>query len=244
MDEKLSVLCVSDNKYLPFLYSFLNSLDRNCSCVDKVIICLINVPNLKFKKYNFEIEIFNEFQSIDDTKNKLTRYSCGTLNGRYMSQFHAYCNNIRYFLIPFLLKTHKNLLYVDVDNIIRKDLNELLKLINNNDICIHKYPLGLHPVSWREFMTFACGIIGIKQSEKTISFFEELKTEIINNDFLSVGDQLDFYKIWVKHQSDIKIHNLELKYKDHTFLENSYIWSGDGNAKESSIYVNEMKNYI
>lgn len=245
MDDKLKVLCVSDEEYLPYLYSLLNSLDRNTSCIESVIIYLVNVPrSITFRKYKFELELNFEEVDCDKTKNKLTRYSCGTLNGRYMSHHHAYCNNLRYLVIPDILKAiDVPLVYIDVDNIVRKDLVEFSKEIRQYDVSIFKYPLHLHPVSWRKFMTFACGIIGISPTQNSIDFFEDMKNEVINNKILTVGDQLDFYNVWLKHKDKIKLNKFSKSYKDCDFHDDSVIWSGDGNVKDVKKFKMEMDSY-
>lgn len=244
--DKLTVLCVSDNNYLPHLYSLLNSLEKNTTCIDTAIIYLVNVDlaHVTFNKYRFKLDIHCENVSYDTTKNKLTRYSCGLLNGRYMSDHHAYCNNLRYLVIPDILKNIKTpLLYIDVDNIIRKDLIEFTQELNNFDISIFKYPLGLHPIGWRKFMTYACGIIGINPTKESVSFFEDMKSEVSNNDILTVGDQLDFYNVWLKHKDTVRINKFDKKYKDCDLYEDSFIWSGDGTVKDEMLFKKCMENY-
>lgn len=244
----MNILSVSDKKYLKYLMTFLKSLEKNTSCIDVVFLYLINLTNDDLKMLNnikLNIQYENIQCSYNNTRNKLTRYSCGTLNGRYMSDMHAYCNNIRYIIIPHLLKKYnKPLLYIDVDNIVLKDLDELKNNILNNDICIYKYPIHLHPVTWRKFMTFACGIIGINTTKNSINFFESLKQEVILNGILTVGDQLDFYNTWLKYKDSIKLHKLNKKFKDHELNNDSVIWSGDGNVKDiQRKYQLEMEKY-
>lgn len=245
--DKLTILCVSDKNYLPYLYTLLNSLNRNTTCIDSVIIYLINVneSDLLLKDYNFKLDIRFERCNYDETKNKLTRYSCGLLNGRFMSDHHAYCNNLRYLVIPEILRNISTpLLYVDVDNIIRKDLTEFIHELKQYDISIFKYPLQLHPISWRRFMTFACGIIGIYPTENSINFFDSMKDEIIKNGVLTVGDQLDFYNVWIKYKDIVKLNRFDKKYKDCDLHDDSVIWSGDGQVKEFDKFKNICFEYL
>jgi len=257
--NKLNIVCVTNQKYLPYFKSFVKSLAKNSShCVSSVLTYFVNCDKTEVNSFytklyaDSKIFILPKFIDIklDSTENKLTRYECGQLSGRFMSDEFAFCNNLRYQMFPEIItqllksKQEQNILYIDVDNLVVKDLAPLVDIISQNDISIYKYPIIDHPIDWRKFTTYACGLIGIKATHNSLRFFQALRDEIVSNGVYTVGDQLDFYNVYNKYHAALTLHKLSSIFKDDKFTEDGIIWSGDGNRKQNPIFIKTQQEYL
>jgi lipopolysaccharide biosynthesis glycosyltransferase len=143
---KNCILLVSDQEYLKYFYPLIYSIKRNVDMDDVAVrMHFINVTaeHADFIVDNFpNASITFETKSLSEEKIKPTRFKeMPKLLGNFISEKHAYCNNKRYEILDLLLSTnYKNVLYMDVDHLVRGDLNPLFQLIANHDIIVHKYP--------------------------------------------------------------------------------------------------------
>lgn len=252
--NKINILTVCNDKYFNYYQSLINSIEINSKeSINTFYSYFVNVDEDKVHSFiDTKPNIIANFSkvSVDSTDNKYTRYDCGLLNGRFMSQEFAYLNNLRYSIIPKYIKeqresnTNIGLLYLDVDNLVIKNLSELVNYIYSHDISIYKYPITDHPIQWRKFTTYACGLIGINPTENSYHFFNELQNEIFRNDVNTVGDQLDFFNVYNRLYQHVNLCKLPITCKDDRFHENSLIWSGDGNRKNNPTWINKQLEFI
>ena len=77
--------------------------------------------------------------------NKMFVNSTRTGTGKLYSEKEAYCANIRFKIIPKILKKYSSdLIYIDVDNVINRDITSLYEKIKHVDLlvvpCLDKDP--------------------------------------------------------------------------------------------------------
>jgi hypothetical protein len=242
------ILLVSDQEYLKYFYPLIASIRKHVD-MDKVAV-RAHFINLEKRDENYIIDTFPnasftfEQKALSDLPIRMTRYpELPFLNGKPVTDKHAYCNNKRYEILEVLLGTnYKNILYMDVDNLIRGDLTGLFDIISDHDITVHKYPLDRHPIAWRRFMTYCCGIIGVHNNDTTKKFFKRMNEETTKHGIYEIGDQLDFRNVLSEFKRDISVGQIPQHYKDDTFAENSLIWTGDGNKKSEPTFQNAIQN--
>lgn len=240
------ILLVSDQEYLKYFYPLAFSIQKYVDSVD-VHMHLINVQpsDRKFIEDTFSATVTFEELSLSPNKIKPSKYGeLPLLNDHLISDKHAYCNNKRYELIPRLLQDgYDNVLYMDVDNLIRGNVDELFEIINSHDVTIHKYPHGIHPLAWRKFMTYCCGIIGVHNSDMSKKFFDDIKERVEREGVFEIGDQLYFYETLSHYKQSLKLGQIPQNFKDDHFEESSQIWTGDGNKKLTYTFLGETKQY-
>ena len=92
--------------------------------------------------------------------------------GKLYSEKEAYCANIRFVKIVDILNTFENdLIYIDVDNIINKDISELYNKVHLTDLivtpCLPDDP------------RLSTTLFGIKNNVKTRNLFNKIKKMIL-----------------------------------------------------------------
>jgi len=135
--------------------------------------------------------------------------------GKLYSEKEAYCANVRFLKIPGILEQYSNdIIYIDVDNIINRDIHILYKHMVEYDLlaapCLPNDP------------RLSTTIIGIKNNKKTRSVFRKMSNEIHEN-ILDWGTDHIVYNRLI-NTNDIKIHILPDDFIDEEYRADSYIW--------------------
>ena len=197
---------------------------------------------------------------FDSIYNKSTKPIPGGFNGpRFLtSNIACYCSNIRFRVIESLLKQdYSNILFMDVDAIVKKDLTTLYNIISKNDITIMKEIRGFNSESRTiskqmappDMIDWHCGIIGVNNNTLTRRFIELVRERTENDMWNWDADQDQFNITYNDFKDDIRIYNLPKKYKDEGYRsegysDDSYIWCGAGEAKYSNKqYITEQNRY-
>ena len=86
-----------------------------------------------------------------------------------------------------------------------------------------------------EHLIFNEGVTGLKTNDRTKQFLENIiefyrEHGLVNHNFQS--DQLFFREEYYEQNIGISFHNLPNKFKDETFKDDSFIWSGCGDRKK------------
>lgn len=227
MKNQLAILSVSDPEYLRHLKVLIASVAQNFPLV-KFYLHLINV----------EQSVTQEFLNIYPHINFYWHHQ------QFVNQEdkQAYCANIRASLIEELLQTKEVslLLYLDADSIVRKDLSELVNLIDTGDLVILERTNAA-----QARLRFPTGVIGINNSP-TARQFIALWRKLLN-DYLYewYGDQDCFVQAYNQMHGQIKLVGLPPQYIDWKFLPFSPIWVGKGARKyEQKVYLLEEEYYL
>lgn len=236
-EKKLTILCVSDNSYLPFVKTLFNSIVCNVKIPYKLHLHTINVSEKEidvFRNTYSNIEFTREYVDIDSSPFKGNAFN--------KSKKEAYCANIRVkILYDIMCSGTKYILYLDADSIVRKNLDDLLNIIKSSDLVIFR-----RDESTNKNVKVATGVIGINNNEKSFSFIKSWKDFIIQDNIMYswYSDQKYFYKTMINH-SDVYVNALPFSYIDTTFLDESIIWVGKAERKfENNSYLKEMGRYI
>ena len=248
--HKNCLLLVTDQEYLKYFYPLMKSIRETDENVKNIFfrIHLINVDSSELATIDrvtsgMKCFITKETIELSSEKTKTTLYpEMPLLHDKLISDKQAYANNKRYELLNSVLggEYFSNVLYMDVDHIVRGDLSELFEIISHHDITIHKYPPEVHPIAWRHFLTYCCGMFGVSCNDKTFKFFNEL-WEVTSKRMTDIADQADFHTILKVHKPNLSIGQLPQKFKDDRFDVESVVWTGDGCKKFDNEYIEESK---
>tara|TARA_R110000824_G_C14819668_1_gene636561 strand:- start:64 stop:579 length:516 start_codon:yes stop_codon:yes gene_type:complete len=133
--------------------------------------------------------------------------------GKLYSEKAAYCANTRYAKIYELLKSsNMDVIYIDVDNIVNKDLNFLYDLLKENELvvvpCLKNDP------------RISTTLFGLKNTANNIQLFHDIQN-LVNTKKYDWGiDHIAFNKFL----KDRKFLVLPETYYDEQCDEGSVIW--------------------
>ena len=258
------ICCNTNEKYVKFTLALINSIKKNCKIKYKVECLCVNVGEESVKKIK---NLGNVNCIIDNTllskKRTLTTPDNSTLTsifnrdkdyGCLISEEACYTSNKRFNLVYNTLLQNDYVLFLDVDAIIRKDLNDLFLRYKNFDITIKKNINStiygnrkVLKISEPNNIIYQQGVFFVKSNTKTINFYNSLKNIVEKDIFNWNIDQIAFY-------NEIKKHNLNLNELDTTFKDvynkpgdfkdTSHIWSGAWKEKYSNQkYLTEFSKY-
>jgi hypothetical protein len=151
--------------------------------------------------------------------------------------FPAYCANKRVKVLNQLIDKYDNLIYMDVDSLVKTSLGSLLaELEISRGILIHKRFDSDKIVS-----KVATGIIALKSNHQTKLFLKQWLVNIEGKVTEWFGDQVSFYDTVLMQSREGEVEMLDSKYIDWMFLEESIIWVGKGNRKYSKIKYQKLQ---
>lgn len=275
-DKRLQICCVSDKKYTKLLKPFLHSLFHHNDNIN-VHVTLVNCEELNddILSINDNIIINNDNIELSTKRDHLVRHGAllfdsiynkstkpipGGFNGpRFLtSNLACYCSNIRFRVIESLLRRgYDNVLFMDVDAIVKRCLTSLHDIISKNDITIMKEYRGFNSDSAiiskqmapPGMIDWHCGIIGVNNNRVTRKFIEILRERTEDDMWNWDADQDQFNITYNDFKDVIRIYNLPKKYKDEGYRQggysdDSYIWCGAGEAKYSNKqYITEQNKW-
>ncbi|VEP12262.1 conserved hypothetical protein [Hyella patelloides LEGE 07179] len=184
-----------DNKYLDYGKILLNSLIKNSPDV-KVVVLAINIPENDLKKFA-EIE---NIKVIHENKNFLHAY-----------EQRLYVTTRRIFLINELRQdsSTENLLQLDADAIVKRNLNRFGTLFQQGDFCIFARPKMKH-----EALRLTMNVLGLSNSsvakELTQEWVKQLWKILEEPQQSKYIDQLTLWKAYekVNQEYGVKLVNL------------------------------------
>jgi len=180
------------------------------------------------------------------------------------SEKMAYCSNIKYNTINMLFdRDVENVLYMDADAIVRKPLDELIKLSSNYDISMFMEtdkgicsgavdPACIPTTDYYDrrdnttWVEWHAGLFVVRNNNKMKRFFYELEQAITDPTELYdwEADQVLFNDQYQKVKSDITVYSLPRKFKDEQFSDSSVVWCGAGEHKfQTERFIEEQQIY-
>lgn len=256
-----------DSNYLKYLFCLVKSIRVN-SPNTEVHCRLVNITddtvvnNLKTILPEIKIEL--DYTNLTG-KRKNLRASGELLYGtsvleclakphkkgmpRFLSSdLQCYTSNTRFRNIKKLLdEGYSDVLYLDADTIVRKNIEDLQPVLSNNDVCctVSYCPRYINQRCWE------CSFLYVKNSIVTKGFITDVIYETESDMFNWDSDQLALEKIYdakydgilslnenVKHIEDLAaLHGRELS-------QESYVWAGSGSTKFTDpVFLKEMNKY-
>lgn len=185
----------------------------------------------KEEGFSYSYELYHFSKSSDeyifDVKSDMTTYA-------------AYCANRRVEIFNRLSRKFDNILYVDVDTLIRNPLGPLFDLISDS-----KGFLILERLSNPETSKFATGVIGVNVNVKTLDYLRLWREELQGYMNSWFGDQVSMYITFMFFQEKEIIKKLDFSYIDWTYSNDSAIWVGKGKRKfEKNAYVKNQDRLV
>lgn len=238
-NDLLTLVIVTDEKYLPHAETILKSISLNCeSGYLQVHLHLVNVKPTVAQKlkticpnHHLDFSFSNEKLSLKKIKRRTERA--------------IYSANIRVkVMYDLMLRGLKYLFYIDVDSIVRNDLHQLFDLIKSVDLTFHEdteIPI--------EAVKFKSGGIGVQNTPSSLEFFKKYNELLAQHKYRKWGiDQLNLKHLYDTliniPDSKIRWKNLPSTFLDWNFSDSSVIWTGKGNRKKlNPDYLQEFRKY-
>ena len=250
-----AVACVSDSKYLKYSIPFLKSLYTtnpdlpvhlklvDCAPGDyqkcqqansNVIITPTDINKSRKPRYPAYPKEYQSYKYTNKTEAKEFYCRPGPTNImeriRLYSDLSLYCIYAKYVNARALQNIYDKVLILDVDALVKKDLTPLFDILDNCDVASKQEEFSVF-----EHLIFNEGVTGLKTNDRTKQFLENIiefyrEHGLVNHNFQS--DQLFFREEYYEQNIGISFHNLPNKFKDETFKDDSFIWSGCGDRKK------------
>lgn len=215
LTSSLVIACICDQGYITHLKTLLRSL-RSSNNNLSVALCLINLNNPKIKKKL--ISIYPDITFFHIERNFITPH-----------EKKAFCANYRVIFLKNLLELcSKNLIYMDVDSIVRNKIDPSI-FKNEDDILIH-----FRDDNDLRFKV-AAGIIFIKNNLKAKRFMDEWEKRILPQMNEWFSDQITFHETYDAVKEHLNINHLSSEYIDWEFKQESAIWVGKGPRKYKNV---------
>lgn len=260
------ICCTTNDKYVKFTLGLINSIRKNCTTQYKIICRCVNVcnDNLNLLGNDTNIEIVIDNRPLSTAKNITTPegttytslLSGNRLAGYLKSEEACYCSNIRFYQTLQALKSGEDVLYMDVDAIVRGDLMDLPNVAPGDDIIIRRnvdegmYGLQKRmPISEPDNVVYQQGFYFVRSCNLTLRFYEYLADKIQTDMKNWNADQIMFLNATKKFP--IKIGQLPTIYRDsyHNpvdggFKNESIVWCGGWVDKyTNNKYLAEFEKY-
>jgi lipopolysaccharide biosynthesis glycosyltransferase len=262
-----------DKNYIEYLFCLVKSLRVN-SPSTKVHCRLVNITDdniiLNLKKIIPNIIIELDFSNLT-TKRKNLRASGELLFGpsvsdclakkykkgkpRFLSSdLQCYTSNTRFRNIKKLLQEgYQDIIYLDSDTIVRKNIEELQPYLSKSDICctVSYCERYFNKKCWE------CSFLYVKNNTITREFIDEVIVQAESDMFNWDSDQIALEKVYDSKFSEVLELNDNIKHiEDLSALHGgqlsneSFIWPGSGSTKftdpnflkEMEIYENMLFN--
>ena len=148
-------------------------------------------------------------------------------------QLKAWYMSFRFLDVINFLRDSYDMMILDADGIIRNfiDWSDFRGSIGiyfrNND---------------RECMKVLAGCVYLKNDDIGTSFINEVSSELNNNRFVYWCDQLALWRTLNRGYLDNCFH-IPYKYIDYELNDESIIWTGRSNVKDSDRFMEEIKKF-
>lgn len=213
-NRKFVFAVVSDTNYIKYSKTFLRSL-RNINSNIHVCISLIGFNNKKKIEHTLS-SIYPNIKFFHTSKP----------NFKKSHERKAFAANHRVRFVKKLIHIiDESIFYLDVDSIIRGNVEDSLDLRKNFDISI------IFRDSDDERFKVAAGAIFFKNNENSKRFINLWFNKISNIENQWFADQITFFMSFEELKENLNFKSLSKELNDWEFNPNSVIWSGKGDRK-------------
>jgi len=234
-----------NQNYIEYSKALVSSIKVNSpSC--NIVARAVNVnSSLLEENWCKGITLIRDTVNCNSTKNKIknltdnyTSFWQGKIPKRsllYSDEISYTCHS-RFLNILFLLENNvDNIFCIDADFIVRGDLNELENL--KEDIHI------MHKIENNKAMFTDEDAIFIKNTPYSKKFIEDTYNLLIKNLHYWDADTEALNKSYEHNKGYLKLHQLNIKYKDYNLGDSSIAWSGDGGSKFKPEFLKSITLY-
>ena len=228
------IATVSDAKFIPRATAMINSVKANSPGVD---ICIAMINPSEESTAQISSKGARPFLVFKELNSK----PINTRPGFIYSDLMAFCANYKIKFIHELLNCEvssiEQLIMMDADSIVRKDLGSLFDRLSDYDIIVKQ----------REDMPdnhkIMAGVICVNNTAASRNFFATASLAMQEIGMTKwFTDQHALYEAF--KYCKLKVGNLSDGYIDWLFNSESHIWVGKGNRKDNDQkYVQEEGKY-
>lgn len=237
-----AITCSTDYNYIHYLYKLVDSLHVNNIDAD-IFVRLVdftpaqleeiksNITNKRVRYILDEPGLSNRKDILKDVDHAMHYIygvdvcKTGSKNIKRLlySKRSVYTCHSRFKTISMLLnKGYKNVLSLDVDTVVIKDINHIFEN--------HTYDVSIVPtyIDNRVELWHNEGLLNISNTPEAVTFFKNVEDFIFdsgrhfewNIDSEALGKCYEGYQ-------ELRVGHLDDAYKDKEFRDDSYMWSGD-----------------
>jgi len=251
MLNKSAITISSDYKYVKYLKRALDTINIHGTIAD-IYVYAVNFTDKQIHDLDgYNIQIIRDNNHLLSTCNNIiktgeiednTNRNAGILSkdikhisSLLYSEQGVYTCHSRFKNINFLLANgYNNILCLDADTVFNKNIDHIFNKIDKDLYIIPVIIDGIERIFDNEGMLF------INNNKNTISFFKEVYNFIFTGDKWRNWDADADALNYIMKINPLSIGRLDYRYKDNKFNNNSYMWSGDGDAKYLSKF-NKLK---
>ena len=253
--EPLNIICTTDLNYFDHFLALVRSITANVTNY-KLHARLVHVEQQHIDKVlsvNPDVRIIDDKTDASDKRTilrtgiDLVNVMHLSLRERMISERLLHCVYSKYDNAKLLFEEGcKEILVIDADGVVRRDLTELHSLIRQHEFIAReetRKPIGLFPLKMR---LISEGVMGFRNTPLMRSFIDRIVKYIsslkgtpehnFQNDTFAIAKLMD-------ELPEIDYLDLPAAYKDWQFDPDSYIWTGQGEGKYSEVYLSERAKY-
>lgn len=236
-----------DDNYIKYAVALLRGLSQHTSGVDIVCRAIdMKEDNIELLNNTYQgLKIIRDnpgaktkrtiFKKLDDPTELYWTYK-GRINTRegikniqktMYSERAVYSCHSRFKTIVELLSKYNKLMTLDVDTIVKRDINHMFTDFNDSEL----YIVPIREADVVKLFNNE-GLLLISNTVRSMSFFKKVHDYIYEDEKYLEWD-IDTEALTTTYSdSNITIGHLDQTYKDKKHLIDSYMWSGDGPRKK------------
>ena len=237
-----AITCSTDYNYIHYLYKLVDSLHANNTDAD-IFVRLVDFTPAQFEEIksnitNNRVEYILDEPVLSNRKDILKDVDCamhyiygvdvcktGSKNIKRLlySRRSVYTCHSRFKTISMLLnKGYKNVLSLDVDTVVIKDINHMFDN-QTYDVSIVPTYTGDRVELW-----YNEGLLHICNTTESVIFFKSVENFIFDSGrYFEWNIDSEALGVCFAERPDLKVGYLNNTYKDREFNDDSYMWSGD-----------------
>lgn len=263
-----TVVCTSNERYIPVLTACLNSIRENSNKIN-VVSRLVNVNDHTYRQIasnHTDIHFMREEIDASARRNVMTDTASNMgwkqlLRGvkskksrvgvhEFHSQESAYCSNIKFNTINQLINDEfECVVYLDADTLVMNDITHIKDLMKGHDIgmYIHEEEIGKYKTyHQQEYSGWHAGFMVATNTSTCKQLYCDIENRVNNNIYDIEADEDEFEAAYKVLQSKISLKLFGHEYKDSgpVFSPKSYMWTGQAEIKScNEQYIEKYKQY-
>lgn len=266
--DKTTIVCTSNERYVPVLTACLNSIEHNSDDVN-VVARLVNVEDTTYEQI---VSSYNDVRFIRDQIDASVRRDVVTDNASHIGwkrlikkvrnkksrvglhEFHsqesAYCSNIKFNTMNMLINDEfKCVVYLDADTLVMNDISHINEMMSGYDIgmYIHEAEIGKYKTyHQQEYSGWHAGFMVATNTPSCKKLYNEIEDRVNSNIYDIEADEDEFEAAYKINQSELKLKLFDKQYKDcgPEFSTESYMWTGQAEIKScNEQYIKQYRQY-
>lgn len=263
-----TVVCTSNERYMPVLTACLNSIRWNSPGIN-VVSRLVNVEEHTYNQITSNhndmyfmretIDVSTRRDAITDTAshmgwkellNEVKNKKCRVGVHEFHSQESAYCSNIKFNTMNMLINDgFECVVYLDADTLVMNNIAHIKDLMKGHDIgmYIHEEEIGKYKTyHQQEYSGWHAGFMVATNTTTCKQLYSEIESRVNDNIYDIEADEDEFEVVYKLLQDELHLKLFGTEYKDSgpEFASDSYMWTGQAEIKScNEQYIKQYKRY-